>query len=405
MDAAGREARKPPDDRISESRAIRPDLSGQAGTVRPGRFYSGERKRPVREKRKPRKDAVNQVLIVRGLWFLGGAVVALGGVAGCVAWAMRPARAAAAMTRPRRKPDAAEKIEARARELEARGFEVVSLEIPSAHARPEEGEVILRGWFVRAPNSGAASDRCVILVHGLGPSRLSLDDWMDLVLGAGWNVASFDLRAHGVSDGDYCTFGFLEARELADQVRHIRERYGQTRIVLLGFSMGGAVSALSLDHLAPGDVDGVVTVGTYDDFPGQADTYLASHMRGFSTARWRRRVVEEGERIFGAPASTLSPAAVPPRLESAPPALILHGRNDTMIPFHRSAGLAGAFNGRARLHPVDGADHMDILEKGGAPLRAEIVRFLNAVATTASVSGPRAASPRVSPTSPPTVHP
>lgn len=330
---------------------------------------------------------MTQVLLVRIGWIVVSTVVVLGGVTGCVAWMYRPSRVARDMTRERRTPGVAERIAATAQELEGRGLEVIELEVPSAVARTEEGKVMLRGWFVR-PKRGGTSEgkggdggrvhRCVVLYHGLGPSRLVLEDWLYLVLESGWNAALFDLRAHGISDGRYCTFGHLEARETADEIRYLRERFAQERIVSFGYSMGGAVALLSLDHLTPGTVERIVTVGTYASFPQVSDEYLQAKTWGMSTENWRRQVVEEGEHIFGSHAEDLSPERMAGRLDHSPPMLIVHGTEDTMVAYSHAERLAEAFGDRAQLFVVDGAGHFDILELGGERLRAAFRTFLNA---------------------------
>jgi fermentation-respiration switch protein FrsA (DUF1100 family) len=75
---------------------------------------------------------------------------------------------------------------------------------------------------------------------------------------AGFNVLLFDFRAHGRSDGQQITFGYLERRDVQGAVAFLLSR-GMRRIGLLGFSLGGIVAVLSTP-LCP-EVAAVVTDG------------------------------------------------------------------------------------------------------------------------------------------------
>ncbi len=318
---------------------------------------------------------MTQVLLLRLLWVFGGLVLVACGVSGCVAWTYRPSKAARDMIRPHRSDDAPERIESAAKQLAEEGVELRSLELESTHARPEEGVVRLRGWFLRT-HADPEADRCILFVHGLGFSRTALEDWVRFGLNQGWNAALFDLRGHGISDGDYRTFGYLESREVADQVRLLQTELGQRQVVLLGYSLGGAISALALEHVEPGTVEGVIAVGAYADFVGMTDDYFRMLTRGLSTASWRREVLAEGERLLGASADTLSPALVLPTVSDLPPALVIHGTEDRLVKPDHGKELAEAFNGRACLVWIEGADHGNIWEQGGESLRRDLSGFL-----------------------------
>jgi uncharacterized protein len=103
-----------------------------------------------------------------------------------------------------------------------------------------EDGVALRGWWV--PSAGA--ERVIIQLHGQGgsmdPDIQYLPPWHD----AGFNVLMFDFRAHGRSEGNFSTVGYLERQDVQGAVRFVIAK-GYQRIGLLGFSMGGIVSMLS----------------------------------------------------------------------------------------------------------------------------------------------------------------
>jgi pimeloyl-ACP methyl ester carboxylesterase len=98
----------------------------------------------------------------------------------------------------------------------------------------------------------------VIILHGHGGSM----DW-DIQRApnfhtAGFNVLLFDFRAHGRSDGNLATFGYLERQDVLGAVAFLKHR-GMRRVALLGFSYGGMASMLAAP-LSP-DIHAVVSDG------------------------------------------------------------------------------------------------------------------------------------------------
>jgi uncharacterized protein len=119
---------------------------------------------------------------------------------------------------------------------------------------PAADGLTIRGVWIPSPGS----DRVVIILHGHGGSM----DW-DIQRApffhyAGFNVLLFDFRAHGRSDGNLATFGYLERRDVLGAVAFLKQR-NMRRVGLLGFSYGGMASMLSAP-LSP-DIDAVVSDG------------------------------------------------------------------------------------------------------------------------------------------------
>ena len=62
----------------------------------------------------------------------------------------------------------------------------------------------------------------------------------------GYESILYDSRAHGQSEGIYCTYGFYEKKDVHRIVQRVRTDYGNIKIGLWGKSMGGAVSIQSM---------------------------------------------------------------------------------------------------------------------------------------------------------------
>jgi hypothetical protein len=97
----------------------------------------------------------------------------------------------------------------------------------------------IRGWY--HPSSNRAG---IILGHGWGGSRETLLSEARMLARHGYGVLVFDWRAHGDSDGDTCTWGDLERRDLLAAIDYVAARpdVDPARIGVVGFSMGGDVA-------------------------------------------------------------------------------------------------------------------------------------------------------------------
>jgi pimeloyl-ACP methyl ester carboxylesterase len=69
----------------------------------------------------------------------------------------------------------------------------------------------------------------------------------------------FDFRAHGRSEGQVSTIGYLERQDALSAVDFVKAK-GVERIGLMGFSMGGVVVAMLAAPICP-DVRAVISDG------------------------------------------------------------------------------------------------------------------------------------------------
>lgn len=136
-------------------------------------------------------------------------------------------------------------------------------EDPAAHGMDYEAVVFtaqdglrLRGWFL----PGGDGERAVVFLHGHGGSMDPDLKYAPAFHDAGISVLMFDFRAHGRSEGQIVSMGYLERRDAVAAVRFLEGR-GFKRLGLLGFSMGGVVAIIT----APGleSVRAVVVDGAF----------------------------------------------------------------------------------------------------------------------------------------------
>ncbi len=102
----------------------------------------------------------------------------------------------------------------------------------------------LRGWFI-----DKGSDTTIIAIHGYTASKYE-EEYMkpviDMIARNGYNVAAFDFRAHGDSDGEITTLGLKEVEDyigIIDWLKSVKPNKAK-KIGVIGYSMGGAVTIM-----------------------------------------------------------------------------------------------------------------------------------------------------------------
>lgn len=118
------------------------------------------------------------------------------------------------------------------------GFDFEKVEV-----KTQDG-LTLRGWLIPR-----GSEKTVIVVHGY--TSCKWDEWymkpvIDILARNNFNVAVFDMRAHGESDGDKTTLGYREVDDIGSIVNYLKERGLAKSLGIIGYSMGGAITLMSL---------------------------------------------------------------------------------------------------------------------------------------------------------------
>jgi alpha-beta hydrolase superfamily lysophospholipase len=116
----------------------------------------------------------------------------------------------------------------------------------------------LRGWYLPSQNGAA-----VIVGHGIGGHR-ALEP-AEMLARHGYGVLAFDWRAHGESDGDLCTFGYHEVRDVAGALAWLQQQpdVDPQRIGMLGESMGAVIAIRAASRLP--ELQAVVAQSPYVD--------------------------------------------------------------------------------------------------------------------------------------------
>ena len=106
-----------------------------------------------------------------------------------------------------------------------------------------EDGAVLRAWLLHPHRS---NNNSVILLHGVGDNRIGMTGYAQLLLAHGYTVLLPDARAHGVSGGQFATYGLLERNDIHQWLDFLEQEHAQC-IYGFGESMGAAQLLQSLD--------------------------------------------------------------------------------------------------------------------------------------------------------------
>ncbi|MEV3954451.1 alpha/beta hydrolase [Streptomyces albogriseolus] len=171
-------------------------------------------------------------------------------------------------------------------------------------------------------------------------------------------VVTFSFRGHGRSGGR-STVGDREVLDLAAAVAWARE-LGHTRVVTVGFSMGGSV-VLRHAALEAGGVDAVVSVSAPARWfyrgtaPMRRLHWLVTRPAGRLVGRYGLRTRIHHRRWDPVP---LSPVEAVPRIAPTP-LLVVHGDQDAYFPLDHPRMLADAAGEHGELWVEHGMGHAE----------------------------------------------
>lgn len=270
-------------------------------------------------------------------------LIVLAGVAAAVAQSQLPMIGASALLYPSRRPS----IQPAPAQCEERTFNGAG--------------VRLSGWACTAAEVG--NQPTIVYLHGIADNRDSSISVIDRFLRRGFNVIAYDSRRHGQSEGDRCTYGFLEKQDL----KLVLDHAGVERAILIGHSLGAAV-ALQAASIDP-RVEAVVAASTFSDLRTIATERAPFVFTKASIEAAFTRAEHDG----GFAVDQTSPLRAAASITS--PVFLIHGALDHQtLPAH-STRVYEALRGSKKLLIVPNVGHNDVLT---ASVWSDIERWIDA---------------------------
>jgi len=217
---------------------------------------------------------------------------------------------------------------------------------------PSRDGLTLRGWWLEAHQ-----DRPVIvLVHGsernrAEPTQKMLGIARELV-SHDYNVLMFDLRGHGESDGGHISAGYYERSDLLGAIDYIRQRGLESKVGVLGFSMGAATSLMTA-----GECKDIAAVVADSSYASVVDIIESEFAKRSSLPRFFIPIILfMAQNMYGIDFTAVKPVEAVERVTV--PVFIIHGGQDEMVPVQHALRLREACqNPDSRLWIVSEATH------------------------------------------------
>jgi len=252
---------------------------------------------------------------------------------------------------------------------------------PADHGLPYEhvtfaarDGVQLGGWLVAEKGSRRPT---VIFCPGISGSMDGDTHFLPTFSAAGFDVLQFDWRAHGISDGQRCTFGVREVNDVLGAV-DLLQSLGITKIGLMGFSMGGAVALRAAARDAR--ILCVVSDGGF--------VHVSHAIGGFMREKvgllgliltplvlWMTRLRLGGLDLREADPLNEVGKIAPDVLIRTRPVLFIHGSDDPYIPINDQKAIYAAAGEPKSLWRVDGAGHREAHERAPEEYRQKVIGF------------------------------
>ncbi|HEY9700909.1 MAG TPA: alpha/beta fold hydrolase [Allocoleopsis sp.] len=231
----------------------------------------------------------------------------------------------------------------------------------------------LRGYLIHALNKKPYGT--IIQLHGIGSCKENQIPFAVFLAHNNYNVVVYDQRAHGCSDGSYCTFGQYEKLDVTRFIDTISRRFPKLPVGIHGSSMGGAVAlqALAYDkRLKFGIIE-----STFNTLENVVEEYGYEYFKFRS--RWlARRILSKAALIANFNPFEIKPVEACKEIEQ--PILMAHGDMDEKIPIHFNEDNFKALKSNDKeFFVVKGANHNNVGDIGGEKYRQKILSFLRKV--------------------------
>ncbi|MFT7589864.1 MAG: alpha-beta hydrolase superfamily lysophospholipase [Limisphaerales bacterium] len=215
----------------------------------------------------------------------------------------------------------------------------------------------------------------IILLHGVGNSKGALSAKAKWLHSIGFNALLVDQRAHGKSEGKYCTYGFHEQKDVSAIVDMLEANKVPGPYGVWGISMGGSVATLSLAS-EPRLSFGIIQ-STFCNLNEIVADYQ-SKIFGFPMPYLANRGLSQAGKLADFDPKKVNPLELIKTISQ--PVFISHGDADEFIKFEYGEQLFNAVSHTNKIfYAVPNAGHLDWWEMGAEEYKSALSDFLNSL--------------------------
>jgi len=232
--------------------------------------------------------------------------------------------------------------------------------------------LMLKAYLIRTESTKQKGT--IILTHGIRAYKEHFFPVCKMLSDSGYNSIAIDLRAHGESEGKYCTYGYLEHHDLSILIDSILQFENLSQnIGIWGQSMGGAVAILTLAsdrRLKFGIIE-----STFSDFNTIVHDYI-KHFIGFDIPFISNYLIFRAERIAHFDSELIVPSKSATMITQ--PVFMAHGKLDDRISYiYGQINFANLVSQNKQFLVLPNANHLNVWRVGGGEYFAKILRFID----------------------------
>jgi fermentation-respiration switch protein FrsA (DUF1100 family) len=244
---------------------------------------------------------------------------------------------------------------------------------------------LIRAWM----SHGREGDGAVLLLHGVGEDRESMNGRALFLHREGFTVLAPDFQGNGESHGDHVTYGARESRDAAAAIGFLHAVVPGERIGVIGVSMGGAAALLGDGPLA---ANAFVLESVYPTIRQAVSNRLGAWLGplGGVARLFTSAVIDRIDTETGVDESELQPIS---RIASVnAPVLLIAGTADRYTPLAEAESLFARARAPKTFWAVSGARHEDLYMYAPAEYERRVGTFLERSLRVNRVSGATSAA-------------
>lgn len=218
------------------------------------------------------------------------------------------------------------------------------------------------------------SNKWAIVVHGYTSEGINMSSYAKKYYDMGFNVLIPDLRAHGLSEGDYIGMGFDDRLDIISWINNILSKNPNAEIVLHGVSMGAATVCMTSGEDLPSNIKAIVAdcgyTSVWDEFAYQLEQL-------FSLPEFPILNVSSVITKIRAGYTLGEASAIDQVKKSKTPILYIHGDQDDFVPYYMMEELYNATNSEKEMLTIKGAEHAKASEVDPETYWTTVNNFIN----------------------------
>jgi dipeptidyl aminopeptidase/acylaminoacyl peptidase len=213
----------------------------------------------------------------------------------------------------------------------------------------------------------------IILLHGIRSNKNHFIELSEFLSKNGFNAVALDSRAHGESEGDFCSFGVNEKKDIQSLITYLSDNENLDHFGVWGQSLGGAIGlqAMGFDNR----IKFGIIESAFSDFRSTVDDYFQLYA-GFSFEPFSNYLVTRAGTIAEFDQNDASPITYCENIYQ--PILLVHGNIDERINIkYAKANFSKIPSQQKELLEIDNAKHADVWKIGGDAYFDKVLKFLN----------------------------